>query len=145
MNFPKVSLTENTATYCIQVNDARLMFHCEDEARYTDKYVFHFEEVDQGLISNPDYTGEIIPLRTKFALLDDDLMKEHPNWLCPIKIQIWPKSELLMESRNWEGSKDLRSNSLKFYERWKSSEDREEDDLTPRKAEDFSVLSVNGR
>jgi hypothetical protein len=145
MNYPEVTLTENTATYCIQVNDDRLVFHCEDEASYTDKYFFHFERVDQGLIYNSDYTGEIVPLRTRFALLDDDLMKEHPNWLCPINIQIWPKSELLMESRKWEGSEDLRNNSLKFYERWKSSEDREEDDLTPRKAEDFSLLSVNGR
>ncbi|GAA6144551.1 hypothetical protein [Thalassolituus maritimus] len=145
MNYPEVTLTENTATYCIQVNDDRLIFHCEDEARYTDKYVFHFEGIDQGLIYNPDYTGEIAPLRTRFALLDDDLMKEHPNWLCPIKIQIWPKSELLMESRKWEGPQDLRDNSLKFYERWKSSSDREADDLTPRKAEDFSILRVNNR
>ena len=145
MNFPKVSLTENTATYCIQVNDARMVFHCEDEASYADKYVFHFEGIDQGLIYNPDCTGEIVPLRTRFALLDDDLMKDHPNWLCPINIQIWPKSELLMESRKWEDVKELRSNSLKFYERWKSSEDREPDDLTPRKAEDFSILCINDR
>ncbi|TNC86536.1 MAG: hypothetical protein CSH37_04145 [Thalassolituus sp.] len=145
MNYPEVTLTENTATYCIQVNDDRLIFHCEDEARYTDKYVFHFEGIDQGLIYNPDYTGEIAPLCTRFALLNDDLMKEHPNWLCPINIQIWSKSELFMESCKWAGSKDLCNNSLKFYERWKSSDDREEDDLTPRKADDFSLLSVNGR
>ena len=145
MNFPEVTLTENTATYCIQVNDHRLVFHCEDEARYTDKYYFHFERADQGLISNSDYTGEIIPLRTRFSLLNDDLMKEHPNWLCPIKIQIWPKSELLMTCRKWAGDEELRYNALKSYERWISSEDRELDDLTPRKTEDFSILRVNDR
>ena len=145
MNFPKVSLTENTATYCIQVNDARMVFHCEDEASYTDKYVFHFEGIDQGLIYNPDYTGEIVPLRTRFSLLNDDFMKEYPNWLCSVNVQIWPKSELLMDKRKWEDVKALRNNSLKFYERWKSSEDREPYDLTPRKAEEFSIYRVNNR
>lgn len=115
--YPPICIPDPTAIYCFQVNGYRLVVECARDAFYDRCYDFQFDETQQGLIDNPEVTGEIKPLRDSFYVIGPEYRERYSSWIVTINFQVWPKSELGLSAESWKSEQVLISNTLNLYRR----------------------------
>lgn len=142
---PVLKTAGERARYCIQVNDFRISFPSDDSADYENIYEYQFDYSDCGVISNPEYTGEISPLWGMMSLIVGDLKVDYPTWNSSFSVAIWPKSDMAMLHECWLSEADIKGDILRLFYRDVEKYKEYPDVYFPSVASDVDVLNVNGR
>jgi len=115
--FPAVRIPVQGAQFCFQVDDYRILVFCKDDARYSRRLCYHFNNTDRGLINSPIETGEIRPFSGSFYVLDEKDREQFPGWILSVRLQIWPKTELSMHNSPWLSEEELVENTIRLHNR----------------------------
>ena len=115
--YPAVHIPDQPAQFCFQVDSYRVLVSCEDDARCDRRLDYQFHNIEGGVISNSNETGEIQPFSGSFYAINRDMRERFPGWIASVNLQIWPKSELSMLSSPWLSERELVENTIRLHNR----------------------------
>ena len=142
-SFPSVTIPRATASYCVQVGDHRIVLDCGTDAFYDRCFDYQFENVEGGVLSNSHETGEIHPISDSFYVIDDK--EQHPGWIISVNLQIWPKSELAMDSSPWQSENELTINTIRSFNRPAVKQEDWPDYTVPVDPSEVDIVKVQER
>ncbi|MDK2776309.1 MAG: hypothetical protein KYX62_01445 [Pseudomonadota bacterium] len=143
--FPVLRPVDELARYSIQVNDCRINLPCDDDADCSPVYKYWFDHVGGGVISAPEYTGEISPLNGRVLLVSGNFKVDYPSWSSSLSATVWPKSDMSMIHERWLSETDVKDDILRLFRKDVESFSEYPDVYFPSVASDVQVLNIKGR
>lgn len=133
------------AVYCFDVNEFRIEARCSDEARYDPIYQYSFSVTKSGLNENPNYTGEIMPVRGSIRINDENLDARGSFGYVSFSVTVWPKTDLGMLQGFWRSADEICADILKFHGRYAEKAKNWPHYVYPKNDADVEVLTVKDR